>query len=215
MTAIRKRRDVLLGTSRIALAAVLLAGSVKLYAADQASAPNTLTDAEKQAGWVLLFDGRTLGGWKASEDPVSFSVRDGMIVAHARGTPVKGQAGHPKCHLYYVGQDGRAEFTDFELRAEAKAERDSNGGIYFHTQFVPDNWPQKGMEVQINNLKTEKRKTGSLYAVADVADVLVPDAEWFQIDILVRGKRVTVALNGRTVVDWMQPENFQSPKNPT
>ena len=203
------------GASVLALAAVLLAGSVPVGAAAEPPPPNTLTDAEKAAGWKLLFDGKSLAGWKASEDPASFTVRDGMIVAHARGAAIKGQARHPKCHLYYVGPDGRAEFTDFELRAEAKAEPDSNGGIYFHTQFVPDNWPQKGMEVQINNLKTEKRKTGSLYAVADVADLLVPDNEWFQIDILVRGKRVTVVLNGRTVVDWTQPENFQSPKNPT
>jgi hypothetical protein len=196
------------GTSLLALAALLLAGSVKVNAADQSLPPNTLTDAEKQAGWKLLFDGRTLAGWKASENPESFSVREGMIVAHARGTAIRGQSSHPKCHLFYVGPDGHASFTNFEFQADIKTEPDSNGGVYFHTEFVANAWPQKGFEIQINNTKQEQRKTGSLYAVADVTDALVRDNEWFHLRVSVRGKRVVIQMDGRTVVDWTEPEGF-------
>lgn len=173
-----------------------------------AAEPNTLTDAEKKDGWMLLFDGQTLAGWKASEDPASFSIRDGMIVAHACGTAIKGQAPHPKCHLFYVGPDGHASFTDFEFQADVKTEPDSNSGIYFHTEFVANAWPQKGFEVQINNTKKEKRKTGSLYGVADVTEALVRDNEWFHLHVIVRGKQVVIKMDGKTAVDWTEPEGF-------
>ena len=42
--------------------------------------------------WISLFDGKSLDGWKASENPETFSVEDGMIVVHG-----------PRAHLFYVG----------------------------------------------------------------------------------------------------------------
>lgn len=205
MKPVKKQRTLQAGASLLVLAAVLVAWSVKLDAADQPLPPNTLTDAEKKAGWKLLFDGKTLNGWKASENPASFVIRDGMIVAH----------GQPRSHLYYTGSVNNANFKNFEFQADAKAEAGSNGGIYFHTRFLENNWPQKGCEVQINNAKKEPRKTGSLYAIQDVAESSVKDNEWFNLHIIVRGKQVIVKINGKTLVDWTQPADFQSPKNPT
>jgi hypothetical protein len=156
-------------------------------------------------GFVSLFNGQDLAGWKASEDPASFTVRDGMIVAQGR----------PRSHLYYIGPVSSADFADFELKVDVKTEPDSNGGVYFHTRYVDNNWPQAGCEVQVNNAQKEKRKTGSLYAIQDIADSPVKDGEWFNLHIIVRDKTVVVRVNGKTVVDWTQPADFQSPKNPT
>ncbi|MCX6897866.1 MAG: DUF1080 domain-containing protein [Verrucomicrobia bacterium] len=183
----------------------ILAGTS--FMADGAE-PNTLTDAEKTSGWRLLFDGQTLAGWKASEDPASFSVREGMIVAHACGTAIKGQAPHPKCHLFYVGPDGHASFTNFEFQADVKAEPNSNSGIYFHTEFVENAWPQKGFEIQIDADPSHPKKTGSLYAVADITEALVRDNAWFHLHVIVRGKQVVIEVDGKTVVNWTQPEGF-------
>lgn len=58
-------------------------------------------------GWVPLFDGRTLAGWRASEHPETFRVEDGAIV-------VRG----PRAHLFYDGPVLDHRFRDFELRAE-------------------------------------------------------------------------------------------------
>lgn len=190
--------------SFVAITVALLAKNVTLNAADH-SPPNTLTNAEKMAGWRLLFDGQTLTDWKASENPASFAARDGMIVAH----------GQPRSHLYYAGSVNSAKFKDFEFQADVKTEPDSNGGIYFHTCFVENNWPQTGFEVQINNTKKEKRKTGSLYAIQDVAAPPIKEGEWFNMHIVVRDKRVIVKINGETAVDWTQPADFQPPKNST
>lgn len=45
---------------------------------------NTLTADEEAQGWKPLFDGRSLGGWQASDAPGTFSVKDGELVAAAR-----------------------------------------------------------------------------------------------------------------------------------
>ena len=66
---------------RLALAALLLPLPF-LPALALGAEMNTLSDADKAAGWQLLFDGRSLDGWRASDAPGTFSVRDGMIVLH-------------------------------------------------------------------------------------------------------------------------------------
>lgn len=188
--------------------ALLLVWSVTLNAADSPPSDNALTDAEKAAGWKLLFDGKSLSGWKASENPESFTVRDGMIVAQGRGAVIEAQAPHPKSHLFYLGPDGAASFKDFELQADVKAERLANSGIYFHTEFIADAWPQKGFEIQIDNDPSHPKQTGSLYAVSDVAKAHAQDGKWVHLLLTVQGKHVVIKLDDQTVVDWTEPEGF-------
>jgi hypothetical protein len=150
-----------------------------------------------QAGWKSLFDGKTLDGWKASENKSTFNIRDGMIVA----------AG-PRSHLFYVGPILNANFKNFELKADVKTEPGSNSGIYFHTEYQETGWPNKGYEVQVNNSHTDWRRTGSLYAVKDVNESPAKDKEWFTEHIIVRDKRIIIKVNGKTTVDWTQPDDF-------
>jgi len=198
----------------ITLVALVLASNVALNAAEPSPAQpdNTLTEAEQAAGWKLLFDGSSLDGWKASENPKSFTARDGAIVAQARGAAIEEQASHAKSHLFYVGADGAASFQDFEFQADVKTGPGGNGGIYFHTEFLADDWPQKGFEVQIDNVPTHDKRTGSLYAVADIA--LTPaqtpaqDGKWFRVQLAVQGKHVVIKLDDQVVVDWTEPAGF-------
>jgi len=151
----------------------------------------------KTAGWESLFDGKTLNGWKASENKNTFSVRDGMIVASG-----------PRSHLFYVGPIQNANFKNFELKAEVMTKPGSNSGIYFHTEYQETGWPSKGYEAQVNNTHTDWRKTGSLYAVKDVNESPTKDNEWFTEHIIVRDKRIIIKVNGKTMVDWTEPEDF-------
>lgn len=193
------------GIAFLALAAAMLVWSAKPSAAGQPPPPNSLTEAERKAGWVPLFDGQSLTGWKTSENPSSFTVRDGSIVAQGR----------PRSHLYYAGPVEKADFKDFELRLDARSKPGSNGGVYFHARFCENDWPQTGCEVQIDNSRNVKRKTGSLYAIQDAAVFPARDDEWFSLHVIVQGKRVVVRVNDKEVVDWTQPADFQPPKNPT
>ena len=60
-------------------------------------------------GWVSLFDGQSLAGWKAAESPASFRVVDGAIACDG-----------PRAHLFYVGSDGQAAFENFEVAVEVE-----------------------------------------------------------------------------------------------
>jgi len=156
------------------------------------------------SGFVSLFDGKSLNGWKESDGKSSFSVKDGMIVAN----------GQPKGHLFYAGEVNGGVFTDFELKLDVKTTPGSNGGVYFHTRLQAGGWPKQGFECQVNASHTDRIKTGSLYAVKNVMDDAPhKDNEWFAYHIIVKGEKVTIKVNGRTVNEWEQPEEFRKRPN--
>jgi len=150
--------------------------------------------------WVPLFDGRSLSGWRASENAKTWSVRDGCLVA--RG---------PRSHLFYAGPVGGHDFRNFELEVEARTEPGANSGVFFHTEFQEKGWPTKGYEVQINNTHVgeggyrELKRTGSLYAVRNIAKSFVKDRQWFRMRIRVVAGRVRVHVNDHLTVDYLQP----------
>jgi hypothetical protein len=151
--------------------------------------------AEHSDGWIPLFDGRTLAGWRASDNPATFRVEGGEIVVHG-----------PRAHLFYEGPVLNHAFRDFELEADVLTKPGANSGIYLRTAYQPTGWPSQGYEVQVNNSHTDWRRTGSLYAVRDVREALRDDA-WFTVHTVVRGRRVRVLLDGREVVDYTEPDS--------
>lgn len=160
-----------------------------------------IAQKKKQKGWIKLFDGKTLNGWKISEpEQKSWKVENGAIVANG-----------PRSHLYYVGD--AQPFQNFELKVEAMTKPGSNGGIYFHTQYQETGWPKNGFEVQVNQSHTDWKKTGSLYDVVNYKDVIVKDDEWYTYDIIVKGKHVTIKVNDKVTVDWEQPADRQPGKD--
>lgn len=150
-------------------------------------------------GWVDLWDGKTFDGWKLSaENPSSFQIKDGAIVANG-----------PRAHLFYSGKVNGAEFSDFELKVDVLAKNNSNGGIYFHTAYQDKGWPLKGFEVQVNNTyQRDPRKTGGLYGVSDNLVPPAEDDEWFTEHIVVRGNTVKIYVDGHLVTNWVQPDDW-------
>jgi len=151
-------------------------------------------------GWISLFDGKSLDGWKVGENAATFSVENGTIIAHGN-----------TAHLFYEGPVKDHNFKNFEFKADVMTEPGSNSGIYFHTQYQESSWPAKGYEVQVNNSHTDWRRTGSLYAVQDVKEVYVKDNEWYTESFSVQGKRVIIKINDKVVVDYTEPDNVQRP----
>jgi hypothetical protein len=158
--------------------------------------------AQQSDGWVSLFDGKTLDGWKVGANAATFKVEDGAIVVNG-----------PRAHLYYVGPVQNHDFRNFEFKAEVMTTPGSNSGLYFHTAYQEDGWPSKGYEVQVNNSHTDWRRTAGLYAIQDVKEPPAKDGEWFTMHIVVNGKKVTTAVNGKTLVDYTEPENPERPKD--
>src|SRR3954471_24790990 len=145
-------------------------------------------------GWIPLFDGQTLFGWRVNENPATFSVANGEIVVHG-----------PTAHLFYEGPVMNHEFKDFELKADVLTKPGANSGIFVRTAFQPTGFPSKGYEVQVNNSQSDWRRTGSLYAVRDIREAM-KDNEWFTLHTIVRGRRVQIMINDRQVVDYTEPD---------
>ena len=150
--------------------------------------------------WISLWDGSTFDGWKLSaENPSTFQIKDGAIVAQG-----------PRAHLFYAGEVNGGKFRNFELKVDVLAKNNSNGGIYFHTDYQEEGWPLKGFEVQVNNTYArDPRKTGGLYGVLDNLVPPAADDEWFEEHIVVRGNSVKVYVDGHLITNWVQPEDWE------
>ena len=166
-----------------------------LVAAAAVMARGTRAD---EAGFESLFDGKSLAGWQANENPGSFKVVAGAIVAHG-----------PRSHLFYVGPDAArpAEFGNFHLKAEILTRPNANSGIFFHTRMQPTGWPAHGHEVQVNNSQKDPVRTGSLYNVVKNFTPPAKDDTWFTLETIVVGRGVTVKVDGRTLYEFVEPES--------
>jgi hypothetical protein len=154
--------------------------------------------AELEPGFTSLMDGKTFNGWKsAEENKDTWKIEDGAFVA-------KGE----RCHLFYVGDE--KPFKNFHLKVEVMTEPKSNGGIYFHTKYQARDWPRGGFESQVNNTHGDWKKTGSLYDVVNVGVPAAEDRKWWTQEIIVEGNKVTVKVDGKTVLQYLEPAGAQA-----
>ena len=172
---------------QLAALTMLLVGGDPL-AAQESSAP------PEQDGWVEMFDGKSLRGWKVSENPDSWRVEDGMLVCHG-----------PRAHLFYVAE--KEPFKNFHFKADVKTTEGSNSGIYFHTKYQESGWPSAGYECQVNISHTDPKKSSGLYGVKDVYDPPAKDGQWYTQEIIVKGRNIQLLVNGKVMVDYTEPEN--------
>jgi hypothetical protein len=184
---------------RLALVAACMLALWAPLAAAQTAAEKPTADDE---GFISLFDGKSLEGWKINENPESAKVEDGVLVI----------GGGPTAHLFYVGPVNDHEFKNFELKIDVNTQPKANSGIYFHTKFQESGWPAAGYEVQVNNSQEDWRRTGSLYAIKDVRETPAKDNEWFEYHIIVKGKQITLKVNGETVNEYTEPETPEPPR---
>ncbi len=148
----------------------------------------------KKKGWIKLFDGKSMDGWKINENPSSFKIEDGAIV-------VNGNRGH----LFYVGNVAGHSFKNFEYKAKVMTTPGSNSGMYIHTAYQEEGWPSQGYEIQVNNSHTDWRRTGSVYGIQDIKEAPAKDNEWFTQHIIVKGNQITVKVNDKTINEYTVP----------
>ena len=158
---------------------------------------NRISDAADEEGWVTIFDGTSVDGWKINENDQTWKLEDGALVANG-----------PRSHIFYVGDD--KPFVNFELKVDCMTRKGSNGGIYFHTRFLDSGWPKYGLEAQVNNTQRDPLRSGSLYGIVDVKKQHIQDDEWWTEHIIVNGRHITIKLNDTTVVDYEEPEGQQA-----
>jgi hypothetical protein len=173
---------------------------------DEVAKDNALTEAEKEAGWILLFDGNQPGKWRGYNKeyfPNGWVVEDGMLRCIGTG---RGEAG---------GLEGGdiiydEKFQNFELSLEWKISPGGNSGIFYLAQESADKtiW-QTAPEMQVLDNTTHPdgrdglHSAGALYDMIGVAqDKVKPVGEWNQVKILVFKGLVEHWLNGELVVKY-------------
>ena len=159
---------------------------------------NQLNDAERGQGWVLLFDGESLDGWKGyrrADVPDSWRVVDGTL------------------HFAPGGEGGdiltSAQFANFELALEWKISPSGNSGVMIRVSEDQE-WPyETGPEMQVldNSGHRDGRNpltsAGSNYGLhAPAMDATVAVGEWNRARMVVNGNRVEHWLNDQLVVEY-------------
>jgi hypothetical protein len=155
--------------------------------AQETTTGNTLSAAEKEAGFELLFNGKDLSGWKNNNDkPVKTSVEDGAIQTY-------------KCGGYVLMHE--RQFGDFILRCDVKLSKPkTNSGIFVRVSN-PKNPVQSGFEIQVmGGTGTGRHDLGAIYdLVAPSKNMNKPAGEWNSIEVTCKGPQMNVKVNGEEV----------------
>jgi hypothetical protein len=173
----------------------------------RAGQPNQLTDAEREQGWRLLFDGKTAAGWQE---------------VTGKTFPAKCWTIEDSCLKVLVRSDGFQDirtietFRSFDLQFEWKIRKDGNSGVKYLIQRV-DEWTNvsgrqaraRGLEYQLADdenadaASDPRRVAGSLYSLIAPSPRIPPRiGEFNHSRLLVRGRHVEHWLNGVKVVEF-------------
>ena len=159
--------------------------------------------AVNEPGWVQLFNGKDLSGWKMHEkQPKGWQVKDGVLEG----------SGPYVSHLFTE----RGNFADFHLRAQVKINDQGNSGIYFRVPFdvsrlgmFPTGYEAQilnGLQYNRGNKVVENNLTGSLYGLAPFDKLLVLPDTWFTLEVIAKDNHIVIKVNGQTTVDYHDPE---------
>lgn len=175
------------------IAATLLTGPICFTACPDLRAD----DKKADGGWVQLFNGKDLTGWKLhpkANKETKWEVKDGWLVG-------SGQAS-----MLYSERD---DYANFHYKITAKINDKGNSGQYFRAEFVPGF--QTGIEAQINATHRDPIKTGSLY-FPKLKELLIldkaphgPDEEFTQ-EVIADGPKITLLVNDKKTVEWTDPD---------
>ncbi|MGL4943443.1 MAG: 3-keto-disaccharide hydrolase [Thermoguttaceae bacterium] len=150
------------------------------------SAAESKPDAD---GFVTIFDGKTLEGWKANEPTTNFKVENGEIVGFG-----------DRCHLYYM-----EPLKDFEMLMDVCINKGGNSGVYVKSPWVDSNWPTGGFELQVNSSQSDPVKTGSLYDLIKFFKAPHGDDEWFTYHVICKDETITVKVNDQVLYTYVDP----------
>ncbi len=177
------------------IATLVLAGTAPAFSAEKTDAKiNQLSAKEKKAGWKLLFDGKSLDGWRGYKKP---------------DAPKQGWVIENDC-LKHVAKAGGGDivtiekFTDYDLRWEWRLPAGANNGVKY---LVSEDRSAPGPEYQMIDDASEattKQQTAALYDIFPPSKdkPLKPVGEWNASRVLVKGNHVEHWLNGKNVLSY-------------
>lgn len=175
---------------------VWVAAAVSFGCAGAQEPMNTLTDAEREEGWRLLFDGSTLTGWRGygmNEMPGGWAVEDGTLTRVGSGGDI-------------ITDE---QFTDFELSLEWRVEEGGNSGVFYRAaegeEWIYHSAPEMQVLDDANHADGQNAITsaGSNYALHPAPRGVVRAAgQWNSARVVVQGSHVEHWMNDTKVVEY-------------
>ena len=161
-----------------------------------------VAQAPREGGWVPLFNGTDLNGWKKNGDE-KWVVEKGTILCESTANKYG-----------YLTTD--KTYRDFILRLKFKGEAAGNSGVFVHSRIIgidPQHGPDiEGMQVEVD--PNIGKHTGGLYESGGRGWVAMPTAEgeralksgdWNDLEVSLQGAHIITHLNGVKVVDYTDP----------
>ena len=161
-----------------------------------------VAEAARKAGWVSLFNGMDLNGWKKNGDE-KWIVEKGTILCESTANKYG-----------YLTTD--KTYRDFILRLKFKGEAAGNSGVFVHSRIIgidPEHGPDiEGMQVEVD--PNTGKHTGGLYESGGRGWVAMPTAEgeralksgdWNDLEVSLQGAHIITHLNGVKIVDYTDP----------
>lgn len=179
---------------------VVVTAVVAMTASQLASAQsppmNSLTDAEKKAGWRLLFDGQTMDAWRGyqmADMPPEWFVVDGTF------TKIKNTGDIVT----------REQFGDFELLIDWKVALRGNAGIFYRATENETKvyWSAPEYQLAEDSLTPDSRNimtsAGAVYGFyPSIRGVASPAGEWNTTKIVAKGAHIEHWLNGKLIAQY-------------
>lgn len=145
----------------------------------------SLTEAEIRAGWISLFDGRSLYGWDVPTE-TNWHIEDGTIVVDSGAKSLLLTPFH---------------FDDFELRCSFHVARGGNSGIFLRTAQSSSNPVKDTYELNICD-SHPTHKTGSLVGRHIAENVTAVEGAWHDFRVVCNGPLIQVWLDEKQIVDF-------------
>ena len=194
----------------LAVAVIQSCGSAKNASVNMQA--NTLTNQERQDGWMLLFDGSTTNGWHTygkNNVGAAWKVVDGSLYFDTTKTNGKREGGGD-----IVTND---EYENYHLSLEWKVAPGSNSGVIFNVHEDAaqyKNTYETGPEMQVldndrhPDAKIHKHRAGDLYdLIASSKEAVRPVGEWNRAEIVLNNGKLNFYLNGTNTVSTTMWDN--------
>ena len=147
-----------------------------------------LTKEEVKEGWIALFDGHSLYGWRPQE-AANFRVENGSI---------KVDSGEQALLCTTT------QFSDYVFKVDFRSDPETNSGIFFRTSPKPKDVTKSAYELNIAP-QSNNFPTGSLVRRAKVEGKGGDDA-WHSYEVVMDGGHVTIKLDGEAISDYTDPD---------
>ena len=160
-----------------------------LGAATQAAEHNTLTSEELADGWILLFDGETLFGWRAASE-ANWKAADGVISVS------EGEQGLLRT---------TSQFGNYVLKVDFRSAPGANSGVFLRTSPEPADVTTQCYELNIADAADNPFPTGSFVERQRCQGDHDSD-DWQSFEVTADGGRFVVRLDGEVVLDYTDPK---------